>query len=238
MLTLKFVVKPEHVRAAPVLIDFGAVGGAPTFGGTWNTIPNPSGTTQLVDATGVTTTINVSFSDHWFDSLQISPWSHGDIAWIDANFTAPPGFIAFTGLATNLLYRIDLLPAEEFGDPSLGTGDFSIFGSFGDSVPNGDNFNIHTDGLVNGHFITWGAVTPNASGEIFLDIAGSDTTNPHMLGTFVSAARITCLQRSAAGAPQEVNCPASVPGPETILLLALGLAGILAMRRLRARAEE
>jgi hypothetical protein len=236
------LVGPTIGHAAPVLIDFNDLFAAPSFGGTWNTIPAPSGTTQLVDATGATTNIKLSFSGNWIDDpLPFSPWSHGNTAWIDENaakdwfqydHTMPPGTINIAGLPTNLVYRIDLLAAREFISlPATGTADFSIFGSFGDSVPNGDNFNVFTDGLIDGHFMTWNAVTPNASGEILIQVAGSVTSNPSMAGSGANAARITCLQPSAAGAPQEVNCPASVPEPGMIALLALGLAGIFVLRR-------
>jgi len=215
-------------HAAPVLLDFNDAAPAPSFGGTWNTIPDPFGTTQLVDASGAMTNIKLSFGSNWFDESQMVPWPHGNTAWIDGNaamdglvynFQAPPGTINIGGLATNLLYRIDLLAAQPFADPSVATGDYSIFGSFGDSVPNGFHFNVNTDGLVNGNFMTWNAVAPNASGEVLIQVAGSD---PQMLGTFVSAARITCLQQSGSGAPQEVSCAAAAPEPATIALLALG----------------
>ena len=234
------LLSPTIAHGVPVLVDFNDAAPAPSFGGTWNTIPDTSGTTQLVDATGATTGITLSFSGNWIsDDIQVSFWSHGNTAWIDGNaamdhltqnFTGPPGTINIVGLATNLVYRIDLLAAQEFSIPQEATADFSIFGSFGDSVPNGDNFNVHTDGLVNGNFITWNAVTPNASGQILIQVAGSDTTNPEMLGTAVAAARITCLRPGAAGAPQEVSCAASVPEPGTIALLTLACAGICLLR--------
>jgi hypothetical protein len=238
-------------HAAPVLIDFNDLLLAPTFGGTWNTIPDPSGTTQLVDAIGAPTNITLSFSNHWLDVSvpDINSWSHGNTAWIDGNaakdrffynfFDFPgAGTINIAGLSINLLYRIDFLAAEDFSSlPSSGTADFSIFGSFGDSVPNGDNFNVHTDGLVNGNFLTWNAVAPNASGEILIQVAGSSNSSGlSMLGAIANAARITCLQQSAAGAPQEVSCAATVPEPGMIALLALGLAGIFAFRRKGVRA--
>ena len=75
------------------------------------------------------------------------------------------------------------------------------------------------------------AVAPNASGEILIQVFGSDTSTPHMLGAIVNAARITCLQQSAAGVPQEVSCAASVPEPGTLALVALGFAGLAALRR-------
>jgi hypothetical protein len=234
------LVGPTIAHAVPVLIDFNDIAAAPSFGGTWNTIPDVAGTTQLVDATGATTNITLSFSSNWvlLDDFQINPWSHGNTAWIDGNAAMdtlnydpgdPPGTINIAGLAANLVYRIDLLAAKDFSTvPQNATADFSIFGSFGDSVPNGDNFNVHTDGLVNGNFMTWNAVTPNANGEILIQVAGSSSPAPSsMLGTEVSAARITCLRPSAAGAPQEVSCAAAVPEPGTIaLLLAIGLAGM------------
>ncbi|HEY1326414.1 MAG TPA: PEP-CTERM sorting domain-containing protein [Casimicrobiaceae bacterium] len=236
------LVGPTIAHATPILIDFNDVAPAPTFGGTWNTVPDTSASIQLVDATGATTSLSLSFGDNWTsDDLQVSFWSHGNTAWIDGNaamdhlsydFTEnQPGTIAIAGLATDLVYRIDLLAAQEFSVPLLGTADFSIFGSFGDSVPNGNNFNVHTDGLVNGNFITWNAVTPSASGQVLIQVAGSDDTNPHMLGSAVSAARITCLRPSAAGVPQEVVCPpAAVPEPGTIVLLAVGVLGICVTR--------
>lgn len=243
------LVGPAIGHAAPVLIDFNDLFAAPSFGGTWNTIPDPSGTTQLVDAAGALTNITLSFSSHWVvESLPVSPWSHGNTAWIDGNaakdllfpdfFDFPgPGTIIIGGLASNLFYRIDLLAARDFSSlPSAGTADFSIFGSFGDSVPNGDNFNVYTDGLVNGNFMTWNAVAPNASGEILIQVAGLSGGNPSMLGVGTNAARITCLQQSGAGAPQEVSCAASVPEPGTIALLALGFAGIFVLRRQGVRA--
>jgi hypothetical protein len=238
-----FLACPVPGHAAPVLIDFNDAGPAASFGGTWNTIPDPFGTTLLVDASGALTNISLSFSDDWFDDVQISPWSHGDTAWIDGNaamdglnhnFQAPPGTINITGLATDLLYRIDLLAAQEFFAPiPESTADFSIFGSFGDSVPNGDNFDVHNDGLLGGKFMTWNAVTPNASGEILIQVAGLDLPpgdpGTQMLGDMASAARITCLRRTALGL-QEVSC-ASVPEPGTIALLALVLAGVFVRLR-------
>jgi hypothetical protein len=242
-----FLVGPTIGHAAPILIDFADAAAAPSFGGTWNTIPAPSGTTQLVDATGATTSITLSFSDHWIDDLiPLTPWPHGNIAWIDANaakdqffynlFDFPGvGSINIAGLATNLFYRIDLLAAEDFSSlPSTGTADFSIFGSFGDSVPNGDNFDVFTDGLVGGNFMTWNAVAPNPSSEIVIQVVGSDTSSPHMLGANVNAARITCLQPSAAGVPQEVNCPSAVPEPVSLALFGLGLAGLAFSKRRKA----
>jgi hypothetical protein len=235
------------VCAAPILVDFSNAAAAPSFGGAWNTIPDPTGTTQLVDATGATTSITLSFSDHWIDdSIPLTPWSHGNIAWIDANaaedrffnnfFDFPGvGSISIAGLATNLFYRIDLLAAEGFFSvPSLATADFSISGSFGNSIPNGDNFNVQTDGLLAGNFITWNAVAPNPNAEIVIQVLGSDTSDPHMLGAVVNAARITCLQQHGVIGPggfTEVSCAAGVAEPRTIALLALGLAGMLLMIR-------
>ena len=241
---LLLLLSPIVTHAAPVLIDFNNEALTPSFGGTWNTIPDPFGTTQLVDATNAPSTISLSFSPFWTDDPVplFPPWSHGNIAWIDEhaasdtffyNFFDHPGSgtIRIAGLATNRVYRIDLLEAEDFSLPSVGTADFSIFGSFGNSVPNGDNFNVGTDGFLNGNFMTWNAVAPNATGEILIQVFGSDTSTPHMLGAIVNAARITCLQQSAAGVPQEVSCAASVPEPGTIALLALGFAGLAALRR-------
>jgi hypothetical protein len=78
---------------------------------------------------------------------------------------------------------------------------------------------------------------PNASGEILIQLAGSsNVSGPSMLGSVANAARITCLQPSAAGVPQEVNCPSAVPEPGTIALLALSFAGIFVLRRQGIRA--
>ena len=60
-----FVAGPTVGHAIPVLIDSNDAAAAPSFGGKWNTIPNTSGTTQLVDATGATTNITLSFSSNW-----------------------------------------------------------------------------------------------------------------------------------------------------------------------------
>src|SRR5215470_6841928 len=76
---------PMIGHAVPLLIDFNDAAAAPSFGGTWNTIPNPVGTTQLVDASGAMTNIKLSFSSNWFDQSQIVPWAHGNTAWIDGN---------------------------------------------------------------------------------------------------------------------------------------------------------
>ena len=59
---LLLLLSPIVTHAAPVLIDFNNVALTPSFGGTWNTIPDPFGTTQLVDATNVPSTISLSFS--------------------------------------------------------------------------------------------------------------------------------------------------------------------------------
>ena len=244
---------PTIGHAVPVLIDFGDVAPAPSFGGTWNTIPcDPCGTTPLVDAAGVNTSINLSFSGSWFDTLQNNPWTHGNLAWIDANaardlliynFQAPPGTINITGLPTNLLYRIDLLAAQEFfATPPESTADFSIFGSFGDSVPNGDNFDVHFDGLLGGNFMTWNLVTPNANGEILIQVEGFDAPpndpTPQMLGSIATAARITCLRREVTGGILEVNCPSAVPEPGMLALLGLGLVGLFVQRRRTWRRER
>lgn len=237
------LVSASAAQAGVILIDFNDLGPAPTLGGVWNVIPDPAGTTSLVDDTGAATNFTVSFDGSWFDSLHDSPWPHGDtIAWIDggaardglnANPQTSGEALIFGGATADELYKIDLLAAEEFGDPANATADFSIGGGFGTGSQGhtGNDFNIHNFGLLNGEFLTW-VVQADASGEIRLDIEGMDNfPGTSFLGDFVSAARITCLEQTDIGV-FEVACPAAeTPEPGTLALFGLGLAALGRARR-------
>ncbi|TWU06786.1 PEP-CTERM motif protein [Symmachiella macrocystis] len=197
----------SSAQAGMILIDYNDSANAPTFGGTWNTIAAPSGTTALVDSNNVVTGVSVSFSSGWNDDIFNSPWSNGDTAWIDGDAAADTFLggrsslsITFSGLIAGAAYQIDHIGVRRASSGPV--GDYAINGSFGDSTPNGNQYNAISDGFTNGDFITWNSVVASGSGEIVLQLDGNGFV-------YATASRITPLD-------------SAVPEPSTFALLGIG----------------
>ncbi|TWU06787.1 PEP-CTERM motif protein [Symmachiella macrocystis] len=199
----------SSTQAGMILIDYNDSAIAPTFGGTWNTIAAPSGTTALVDSNNVATGVSVSFSSVWFNTNSNSPWSNGDTAWIDGDAAADTFLnsssgssvsITFSGLIAGAAYQIDHIGVR--ASSSNPVGNYTINGSFGDSTPSGNQYDATSDGFTNGDFITWNSVVASGSGEIVLQLDGNGFA-------YASASRITPLD-------------SAVPEPSTFALLGIG----------------
>lgn len=196
--------------AQTILIDYDTTAAAPTIGGTWNSIPAP-GSTPLLFSDGSASGVTVSFTG-WTDGQDATqgPWPAGNIQWVDQNatidyfVTASAAQITFSGLNTALRYRIDHVAARNitaFGS----TAAYTIFGSPGDSSPNGSAFRAKLDGWDAGAILTWNSVAPNGSGQIVLSVA------PVFLNfAYAKATRVQVV---------------AVPEPTTILLFGGAIAG-------------
>jgi hypothetical protein len=161
-----------------ILVDFDNTATNPSQGGTWNTIPTPTGSTALFSSSGAATGVAISFSGGWSDGVtDQGSWPAGNVSWVDAlatndfflftGISATSQTITFSNLTPGVNYRVDWVSARS-SSPFSAVGDYSIFGNFANSTPNGDDFNSIINGWTNGSILRWDSVTPNGSNQIVL----------------------------------------------------------------------
>nr|WP_309692226.1 PEP-CTERM sorting domain-containing protein [Armatimonas sp.] len=222
---------PQAALAQTFLVDHGNQSGTtPTFGGTWNTIagagsmPTTGVALPLVDSTGASGAVTLTYSGTFgsFSAAQAS-WSFADGhgGWVAQNATTDlfgsgvgaTTSITFGGLVPGQEYKLDHVAARS-GSGSNRVSDYTVFGAFADTSPNGDNFNGNTDGFVGGSILTWNSVMANGSGQITL--TGTPTSGSNF--SYYTATQLTVVNSSA-------------PEPGTLALLALGIVGGVVARR-------
>lgn len=215
---------PQLARAQVFLIDHGGQSiHTPTLGGTWNTPSSPTYNPELGvpyalrDATGAASAVTLTYSAGFEPfPLSLPGWSFGDKEWVAGAATEDFAIseagvktsITFGGLTPNQSYRLDHLAAGIGSSSDTNrVADYTIFGNFADSTPNGDDFHATRDGFFGGNILTWDDVAANSAGQIVLE---ATPVNQSQFGYF-TATRLTTKN--------------AVPEPGTLALLALGIIG-------------
>lgn len=211
----------RNASAQIILLDFNTTQTpAPTIGGTWNSLASPSTLNTVVDSENNTLSgVTVDFSNA--GDSGISMGSRGsDISFADLGAygdyfffgSAVTGTVTISGLDDNFTYQVDLVSAQSTtSSPRI--ADFSINGSFGDSTPNGDNFDGNLDGWIDGDSIMWSSVSlsnvSGGTGDIVLTVS-VPSGNTGM----INALRVT-----------------TIPEPSTIAFAGLACVLLLGLRR-------
>ena len=205
--------------ALDLRVDFSAAGGV--TGNHWNTLSASAlvgGWTPLVEhadgsVSGITIRGSGWTTDYAFGTLNILPaWWDGGTAAQDRIYfydNGPEvGSITLAGLNPSQTYRLELFSAGDFVERAITAN--SAFGV--SSITGAVDMAWH--GALEGPdgWLTWSALSPNAQGEVQITV---DNLEPHYAN--LNALRIS-----------------SVPEPSALSLLAVGLGGVIALRRRRS----
>ena len=200
--------------ANTILVNFGAassaVGGNGSLdvGGTWNSIVTPNNDlaagSVVNSASAVVAGVSINTSNFRSAALAntgswagSTPWVDLDAAtntWYYGGTDATPATIIISGL-TDLEYKLDFLAIRSSTPASERSADYDVNGSFGDSTPDGDNFNANIDGWNGGNVLGWSSITP-AGGTISITITKIDGANYG----YATALRLTAIPTPSAAA--------------------------------------
>ncbi len=175
-----------------ILIDFSDVAGAVSSAYIWNILGSVASSNNLLDSSGVATTVGVSFSGTINESSSAAGgWTDAAYPWLDdANLVADvfytaSGTVTLSGLSSTQRYTVELVSSRN----SDASANFTLDGATPDNYPfsgSGGAFNAQTDGYTDHTLIIWEGVLPGLDGK--LDLAIVKTSGAW---AFINALRLT-----------------------------------------------
>ena len=146
---------------------------------------------DFANATGAWNTANPGPA--WLDDQKLAAMDYANLGW---NLT---GYLTFDGLDPDQVYTIELIASRNAAqaDAEYRIGNEVIM------------FNPQTHGYVNGQWMTWTDISPDATGKISIQCG---KLGSHSYNVYVNALRLT-------------------PEPATVALLVLGGLGMIRRKR-------
>ena len=202
-------------------VDFSAAGGS--AGNHWNTLSASAlvgGWTPLVEhADGSASGISITgsgWTDDYVGTLNtLPPWWDGGTQAQDRIYfydNGPAvGTITLAGLNPSLTYQLEFFSAGDFVERAI-----TANSAYGVSSITG-LVDTAWHGALEGPngWLIWSALSPNSLGQVQITV---DNLEPHYNN--INALRIS-----------------SVPEPSAISLIVVGMAGVIALRRVRRKAD-